>query len=218
MSIIYSYFDGNYIGIEELVRSKENTGVRSVYINLTNQCPCACLFCIRTELTQSGMDDLWLKEEPSVQEVIHDLGRLDLSQYDEVIFCGYGEPFMRLEEVIEISKYLKANHDIKIRVNTNGLANLIYNKNIVPLIAESVDSISISLNASNEEEYLRLTNSIYGITSFLGMLQFAIECKKVMKEVRVSVVDIIGRDELKRCRDLTEQYGLDLIVREYRHS
>lgn len=216
MSYLYTFYNGIYVDMNELIYNQDKYKGNSIYINITNQCPCSCIFCVRSENFGKDLDDLWLEAEPSAEEVITKLQKLDLSLFKEVVFCGYGEPFTRLDVLIEIVTYIKSVSKLRIRINTNGLGNKIYSKNIVPSLAELIDSVSISLNASNEEEYLRLTNCLYGRGSFRSMLEFALECKKYLEEVRVTVVDIIGLKEIEECKLLCDKYQLDLVVREYR--
>ncbi len=215
MSILYSYYNGTYLRMEALVSKEAELPVTSIYVNLTNQCPCACVFCIRNSRNRMKFNDLWLETEPSVEEVINEFKKLKLNKFREVIFCGYGEPLTRLEAVIAIARYLRTYDHLKIRVNTNGLGNLIHNADITSRLSGYIDCVSISLNASNEEEYLRLTNSIYGKGSFQALLEFACNCKKYVKEVRLTVVDVIGTDEIEKCRVLCAGYQLELMVRKY---
>ena len=86
----------------------------TLYVNLTNKCPCACVFCIRKETDHLGdSGSLWLEHEPSIDEVKGAFKDYDLSNYEEIVFCGYGEPLVRLDEVIEVSKYIRSISDIK---------------------------------------------------------------------------------------------------------
>src|SRR5690606_16420620 len=137
-----------------------------VYVNLTNKCPCACTFCLRDTKEMVETNSLWLKREPSAQEIIGEFEKYDLDQFNEVIFCGYGEPTIRLYDIIEIAKYLKRRTNIPLRINTNGLADLIHKKDTAPLLEGLIDTVSISLNASNAEEYLRITRNKFGLESF----------------------------------------------------
>lgn len=147
--------------------------------------------------------------------MINAFEKLDLSIYKEVIFCGYGEPLTRLDALLEISRYLKLKHnELKIRINTNGLGNLINKKDVVPLLTNTIDSISISLNASNPEKYLEITRSIFGIESYNALLDFAVACQKYINDVRLTVVDVIGKEEIEKCRKICEKYNLKLKVRE----
>ena len=162
--------------------------IQGIYVNMTNRCPCACTFCLRQNAPGVyGSDPLWLEREPTVQEVCDSLDAWDLSKYEEVVFCGYGEPTERLEDLLAVAKYLKGKSDIPIRINTNGLSDLIWGKNTAPMLAGLIDCVSISLNAMDAEEYLRLTRSKFGIGSYDAMLAFTKECTKYVPD-RKSVV------------------------------
>ena len=127
-----------------------------IYVNMTNRCPCACTFCLRHNGEGVyGSDSLWLDREPTVQEVCDSIDTWDLSKYNEIVFCGYGEPTERLYDLLEVAKYIKSKSDIKIRINTNGLADLIWNEKTAPKLEGLIDTVSVSLNATNKEEYLR---------------------------------------------------------------
>ena len=99
----------------------------AIYVNLTNRCPCNCVFCIRRSGPGVyGSEPLWLEREPTVEETIESLAKWKLDAYPEVVFCGYGEPTERLDDLLDVAKWLKANHPgLQIRVNTNGLSDLI---------------------------------------------------------------------------------------------
>ena len=186
----------------------------SLYINMTNKCPCACIFCIRRETNHVGnSDNLWLKKEPTVEEVIEEIKKVDMSKYEEVVFCGYGEPLERIEEVVEVSKFLKDNYDVKVRVNTNGLADLIHKRKTAQLLKNNVDAISISLNAPNKERYNEIVKPKFGEESFEALLQFARDCKEYVKEVNFSLVDIISEEEIEEAKKLAEEMNIPLKVR-----
>lgn len=186
----------------------------SLYVNITNLCCCKCVFCIRN-ITDSvgGSDSLWLDHEPTMDELKEELEKFDLDDYEEVVFCGYGEPLMRINEVVEFAKYIKSKKDIKTRVNTNGLADLIHKKKTAVLLKDAIDSVSISLNAPNEEVYLKVTQPAFGIKSFDAMLQFAKDCKVCVKEVCFSVVDEISDKEIQESQELADSLGIPLRVR-----
>ena len=114
----------------------------SLYINLTNECTNACDFCVRNNPEGVGSYDLWLEKEPTAEEVIERIP--DPTRYQEIVFCGYGEPMMRLDTLLEVAEYIKDKGG-KVRINTNGHANLIYNEDITPRLAGKVDIISISV-------------------------------------------------------------------------
>ncbi|NLN41416.1 MAG: radical SAM protein [Clostridiales bacterium] len=183
----------------------------ALYINLTNQCTNACDFCIRKGSQGMGEYKLWLKTEPTAQQVIEQLG--DVKKYSEVVFCGFGEPTIKLNELIEIAKKVKAN-GVKVRVNTNGHANLYHGRNVVPELAGLVDVMSISLNAPTAEEYQKICRSRYGLEAFDGMLDFARKCVGVIPEVVLSVVDVLPPEDIEKCRKIAKQVGAKFRVRE----
>lgn len=186
----------------------------SLYINITNQCPCSCIFCIRQETDHVGnSDSLWLKKEPSVEDVINEFDKFDLEKYDEIVFCGYGEPLVRLEEVIKVSEYIKSISSIKVRINTNGLSDLIHNKKTAILLKDKIDSISISLNAPTKERYNEVTRPKFGEVSFNALLEFAKDCKNYIKEVNFSVVDEISEEEIINSKELAKKMNIPLRVR-----
>ena len=188
----------------------------SLYLNITNRCSNNCTFCVRNN--SDGVVDgtnLWLEKEPTVDEVFEDIQKREISKYKEFVFCGYGEPMMRTYDLIEICKKLKDKYNIPIRINTNGQANLIYEKDITPQLEGWVDSISISMNAKDKQEYQALCLSDFGETAFEGMLDFAAKCKKYIPNVGFSVVDLISREDIQACRQIADGLGVDFRVRHY---
>ncbi len=164
----------------------------SLYVNLTNKCPCRCVFCVRDEHETVGNNNsLWLDHDPSMEEIKEDLERFDLKDYKEIVFCGFGEPMMRMDDLIETAKYIKSKADIKTRINTNGLGDLIHEKNTAECIKDCIDSVSISLNAPDKESYCRVTRPKFGEQSFEAMLKFAEECRDCGINIAFSVVDEI---------------------------
>lgn len=188
-----------------------------IYVNVTNRCPCACTFCLR----QNGesvyrSDSLWLEREPTVKEVCNSIDTWDLNKYNEVVFCGYGEPTERLDDLLEVAKYIKSKSDIKIRINTNGLADLIWNEPTAPKLQGLIDTVSISLNATNKEEYLKIVHPKFGIESYEAMLKFTKECTKYVPSVVMTVVDIVvSKEEQEICRKICESVGATLRIRPY---
>lgn len=218
MVILYTYKDGVYYNLNNISLEEMNEkGIKNnIYVNLTNRCPCSCTFCLRQTKEMTEQNSLWLKREPSVDEVIAEFEKLDISKYNEVIFCGFGEPTERLDDVILIAKYLKKRRaEILIRINSNGLSDLVNKKETAPLFKGLVDTMSISLNASNAEEYYRLTRSKFGIKSYEEMQKFAVSCKKYIPNVVFTVVDCIGEDEIKACQKVCDNLGITLRVRAF---
>ena len=186
----------------------------SLYVNLTNKCPCACVFCIRKETDHVGnSDSLWLDHEPTVEEVKKEFKNFDLNKYEEIVFCGYGEPLVRINEVVEVAKYIRSISNIKIRVNTNGLSDLIHNKKTAQMLKDNIDAVSISLNAPNKVKYNEVTKPKFGEKSYEALLDFATDCKKYIKEVNFSVVDEINEKEIQESKELAESMNIPLRVR-----
>lgn len=210
--ILYTLYGNGYIDIGNL----DSVEGKSVYVNLTNRCPCACTFCLRQTKEMLESNSLWLKEEPTVEEVIKEFQKYDLDDFKEVVFCGFGEPMERVDDVVQIAGILKLyRQDLPIRINTNGLGNLIHQRDITPLLKGRIDIVSISLNAPNEKEYLELTRNKFGIESFQAMLDFAKECLKYVPHVVLSVVDIIGQEKIEQCQKICDDIGVKLRVRPF---
>lgn len=191
---------------------------QGIYVNMTNRCPCACTFCLRQNAPGVyGSDPLWLEREPTVQEVCDSIDQWDLSQYNEIVFCGYGEPTERLPDLLEVARYIKSKSSIPLRINTNGLADLIWQKETAPMLAGLIDAVSVSLNAMDAEEYLRLTRSKFGIGSYDAMLRFTKDCTRYVPNVMMTVVGepVTTPEEQETCRKICESVGATLRVRPY---
>ena len=190
---------------------------KGLYINMTNRCPCNCTFCLRHNAEGVyGSDSLWLEREPTVQEVCDSVDTWDLPQFDEVVFCGYGEPTERLEDLLLVAKYIKAKGDIKIRINTNGLADLIWQKQTAPQLKDLIDTVSISLNTPNQEDYLKVVRPKFGVESYDAMLRYAKDCTAYVPNVVMTVVDVVTtKEEQEQCRKICENIGARLRVRPF---
>ncbi len=182
----------------------------ALYINLTNRCTNACNFCIRDGREGMGDYNLWLDKEPTAEEVIKEIG--DPTQYSEIVFCGFGEPMIKLDELIEIAKEVKKRGG-KVRINTNGHANIYHGENVVPKLKGIVDVISISLNAPTAEQYQEICRSRYGLKAFDAMLDFARECVGTIPEVVMSVVDVLSPEDIEKCRKIAEDIGATFRLR-----
>lgn len=216
MVILYIYNNGNYINLKDVDIAGKEFVHRNIYVNLTNNCPCSCTFCLRNTKEMAESNSLWLHREPTVEEVIGEFEKYDLSQFNEIIFCGFGEPLTRLDDLLQVAKYLKnRNSNTLIRVNTNGLADLVHKKEIAPLLKDLIDTVSISLNASNAEEYFRLTRNKFGTESYDAMLKFAVSCKEYVPNVVMTVVDCIGQEEIDACQAVCDTIEVPLRVRPF---
>ncbi len=190
---------------------------KNLYLNLTNQCPCACTFCIRNNGDGAyGSDPLWLEHEPTMEEIKADLSKRDISAYNEVIFCGFGEPTCRLDALLETAKWLKSNCEtVKFRLNTNGLGDLVNNRPIAEELCEIIDTISISLNAGTKEEYMKVTRPKFE-NAWEAMHKFTVDCVNTGKsQVVMSVVDVISPEQIEASREVAESLGAVLRVRTY---
>lgn len=189
----------------------------SLYINITNRCSSHCSFCVRKNVdgVAVGGMNLWLEQEPTVDEVMEDIQKQSVSKYKEFVFCGYGEPMMRTYDVIEICKKLKDSYTIPIRINTNGHANLICGSDITPQLCGLVDAISISLNAENKQVYQEICQSDYGEESFEALLDFADKCKQFIPKVVLSVVDVMCERDIEACRAIAQQIDVDFRIRKF---
>ena len=185
-----------------------------LYINLTNKCPNDCEFCVRNIRNGIGEDDLRLTREPNFEDIKEDLSLYPLKKYGEIVFCGYGEPLCALSVLSQVAPYIK-RLGLRTRLNTNGLGGLWNKRKDIPmLISKYIDSVSISLNASNRELYQEICRSIYGEDAFYAMIEFAKGCIENGIDTTLTVVDFIGEDEIESCRILAEQLGAKYRVRE----
>ncbi len=189
----------------------------AIYVNMTNRCPCACTFCIRHNKDHVfDSDSLWLEREPSVEEVCDSLGTWDLVKYSEIVFCGYGEPTERLDDLLEVAKYIRSKSDIKIRLNTNGLADLINGGSAASRLEGLIDIVSVSLNATNKEDYLKVVRPKFGIDSYDAMLKFTNDCTRYVPSVIMTVVDVVtSKEDQELCRKICESVGAVFRVRSY---
>ena len=189
----------------------------NLYVNLTNKCPCACTFCLRQIMDRIGESDrLWLEREPSKEEVIAEFDKFDMTQYEEVVFCGFGEPMEALDVLLPVAKYVKETYKMPIRINTNGLGNLIHGRDITPELEGLIDTISISLNTPNAERYHELVRSKFGDQSFDAMLDFAEKCTRYVPKVVMSTVDTtLSKEEEAECRKICDKIGAVYRIRPW---
>ncbi len=196
---------------------KQNNYVYAIgnklYINLTNRCSNNCDFCIRQGREGMSNTTLWLENEPTAEDVVEQLPH-NLDDFDkEVVFCGFGEPTYNLDTLDEVASFLHCV-DKTTRINTNGQANLIHNRDVSDVIATSCDVINISLNECDAEKYQRHCKSIFGTKAFDALLEFAQLCRQRGAKVVFSVVDSIGEQDIAACQKLADKLGIPLRVRE----
>lgn len=187
----------------------------ALYLNITNRCSNRCTFCVRnnTDGVVDGLD-LWLDQEPTVDEVLTAIGKQEITKYTEFVFCGYGEPMMRIQDLLQISEKLKEKYFIPIRINTNGQANLIYGQDVTPQLEGWIDAVSISLNAKDKKIYQKICLSDYGEAAFDAVLDFAGKCRQYVPTVILSVVDVMTDEDIQSCREIAERIGVGFKVRQ----
>jgi len=190
----------------------------SLYINMTNRCDCRCVFCIRDQ-EASALGGLWLDGEPTRQEVLDSILAMDPTAYPEIVFCGYGEPTCRLDDMLWLCDRLHEELGKTcppIRLNTIGHGSLINHRDITPELAGRLDAVSVSLNGSNLEEYLRLTRPGSGEKAWQAMLDFVRDAGKYVPKVMVSIVDYDKSEaEIEACRQQAESLGAIFRVRPF---
>ena len=190
-----------------------------LYVNMTNKCPCRCAFCIRDMVDSLGdADSLWLKREPSKEELLTMLAEQKLAVYDEIVFCGYGEPTERLDCLLAVCDYVKNDPllkgRLKTRLNTNGLSDFINDRPTAREFSGRLDAISISLNAPTAEKYNELCRPKFGIQSFDEILRFTQEVKQYVPDVTMSVVSgSISSQDVEECRKTAAKLGVKFRVR-----
>lgn len=189
----------------------------NLYVNLTNRCPYSCTFCLRKTMDSVGeSESLWLDHEPNYEEVIKAFEKFDVNQFDEIVFCGFGEPTEAFEILLQVTKYIKKTYKKPIRINTNGMGNLINGRNIVPEIKGLVDCISISLNNPDKKEYFALVRSKFGENSFDEMIDFAKKCVENIPKVVMTTVDTtISKEDEKRCQEICDEIGATYRIRPW---
>lgn len=183
----------------------------SLYLNITNRCSNRCTFCPKfDDFTVKG-HNLMLNSEPTYEEVMVAIGQPP--EISEVVFCGYGEPLIRLDLVKQVAGELK-RRGYRIRINTDGQANQVHGRDILPELTGLVDSISVSLNAPDAATYNRLCNTPFNETGFSGICDFIRTATSNIPQVIATAVTIPGVD-IEACRTLADSLGAEFRVREY---
>ncbi len=192
----------------------------NLYVNPTNRCDCACTFCLRQNGHKGSIysDDLWLDHEPSRQEMVDAIRARLAEDWPELVFCGFGEPTYRIDDILAVVDTLKQTcPDLPpVRINTNGHANLIHQRDVTPELAGRIDALSISLNSSNCQDYMALTRPKDGAAAWAAMLDFTRRAVRYVPKVKMTIVDVDKTpEEIEACRKLCQELGATLRVRKY---
>lgn len=185
----------------------------SLYLNITNRCSDNCSFCIRNYSDVVKGHNLKLDHEPAFDEVIKEIESYPKAKFKEIVFCGYGEPLLRLDLILKVSRYLREK-GFYIRINTNGTGNLIYKRSVVPDLAKVIDEICVSLNVEESDKYYQICRPEFGKNTFEEVKKFVLECKKMIPKVSVTYLNLPQVD-LNRCRQLSEELGVNFRIRQY---
>ena len=186
----------------------------NLYVNLTNKCPCSCTFCIRNNRDGAyGSDSLWLEHDPSDQEIIQALKEHNFKNYKEIVFCGYGEPTERLDCLTAAASFIKKNDGPPTKPEEKTAYQMYYDFN--EKISKITSHRILAINRGEKEEYLKVTRPSFGDKSFEAMQRFAIDCKKYVKTVIFTVVDVIGSEEITAAQEIADKLGIPLRVRKY---
>lgn len=190
-----------------------------IYINLTNRCTNDCIFCLRNDKADVKGQELWLDNENSTaDDVVKQFEKIyQKTPSKEVIFCGYGEPMLKFEVLKEVAKYIKNKYpETKIRINTNGHANFVYKRNVVPELKGLVDEFSVSLNAPEKDEYNELSKPKFD-GAYDEVKKFIKACHDENIKVTASVVEgYKGRHiDLETCKKIAHELGAEFRVREW---
>lgn len=219
MIVYATHKGGKYLPFEESLKIDSNSK-RGLYVNITNQCNCDCVFCLRQKKKMAEQSSLWLKQEPTIEEIKSEIQKAPWNLINEIVFCGFGEPTLRLSELIAALRFVRELHpNIPTRLNTNGLGELAHGREIAADFEGLLDVVSISLNASTAERYFKLTRAEYGLKSYEAMLTFAEHMKPYVPKVVLTIVDHVNsEEEIECCRQICDSRGLTLRVRPYEDS
>jgi radical SAM enzyme (TIGR04100 family) len=192
---------------------------KSLYVNLTNRCPCSCVFCLRNRASGvHGSGSLWLEREPAAAEVIASIDSRDMRRFEELVFCGYGEPTERIDDLLLVGRHVRSAYpEVKIRINTNGLGDLVNSRGIADGMKGLVDTVSVSLNTPDAEEYERICRPKFGNKSWKAMIDFTASLKGIVPNVVMTVVGepVTSAEKIEKCRAVAASVGASLRVRPY---
>lgn len=182
-----------------------------LYLSITDRCTLACRFCPKTQGSMQVHDyDLSMVHRPSTEEIILAMG--DISDYSSIVFCGYGEPTLRLKVLLEVAREIK-RQDGHVRINTDGLANLVNKRNVLPEMSGLIDALSVSLNAQNGTVYNRHCDPALP-RAWQSLLEFLALAPQWIPDVTATAINGLEGVDIDACRKLAEQNGVTFRQRE----
>lgn len=191
----------------------------NMYINLTNLCTNDCIFCIRSLNDEVAGSNLNLSSEKiNTEDVISQIKEKMTTDIKEIVFCGYGEPLIKLDLIKEIAAFVKKTYpSLPTRINTNGQANIIHKKNVTEELKGLIDKVSISLNSDNAKQYQQLSKSKFGEEVYEEIKTFAKLCHDAGIDTSLSIVtgykgNIIN---VENCQKIAQDLGVKLRIREW---
>ncbi|MFH1379173.1 MAG: TatD family nuclease-associated radical SAM protein [bacterium] len=194
----------------------------NLYLNITNKCSAHCLYCIKNTWEWNYRSyNLKLAKEPTVPDILQAVKDAGKESFNEIVFCGYGEPLFRLDVLKETAAEFK-KQGFFVRINTSGHANLIHGRNILPELHGIIDAVSISLNGETPEKYMILHKPQFGIKTFNEVINFIKGSKKYIPSVVMSVIDLpdnwqpgVPGIDVEKCRKIAEDLNVEFRVRPY---
>jgi TatD DNase family protein len=181
----------------------------SLYLNITTECTNACYFCVRFQTDLVKGYNLHIDYQPTQEEILKAIG--DPTRYRSIVFCGYGEPTLRLDIIKAVCQFVK-QHGSYVRLVTNGHGNLIHGRNIVPELKGLVDMVDVSLNAENAELYEKICHPLYGPETYEKVKEFIRECVKYIPTVEATVVGV-KEINIDKCKEIALELGAQFRFR-----
>lgn len=183
----------------------------NLYLNITDRCTLQCEFCPKyNDSHQVHQYDLTIECKPTISQIIQAIG--DPTRYNEIVFCGYGEPTLRLKELLTVAKHIKSLGG-RVRLNTDGLANRVHKRNVLPELSSCIDAISISMNAHNAEVYNRHCRPALA-DSFQSMLDFIAQAPEYIRDVTATAIEGLEGVDIQRCAAIAEELGVKFRRRQ----
>ncbi|HIJ23955.1 MAG TPA: 4Fe-4S cluster-binding domain-containing protein [Gammaproteobacteria bacterium] len=176
-----------------------------LYLSITDRCTLVCEFCPKTQGTMQVHEfDLTIDHRPEYEEIIAAIG--DPSAYQEVVFCGFGEPTLRLKLLLQVAQWIKQRGGMT-RINTDGLANLVHKRNVVPEMVGLIDTLSVSMNGQNEAVYNQHCQpQLEG--AFSAMVEFLKAASGVIPSVTATAIEGLEGVDIDACKAQADACGV----------